>query len=113
MAKQKTKRSAGAKLLASSLTSISLLGLSSNATAASDPPPSQPKYWEKCYGISRAWSNECGSLDKRHHCAGEASVDNDPTEWIWVPKGTCRRIAKGKVYGKRTRSKITSKDCKK
>ena len=57
--------------------------------------------------------NECASLDGRHHCSGESTVDGDPTEWQWVPKGTCRRIVNGNVVGKRTPAKkITAKDCK-
>ncbi len=59
--------------------------------------PDQPKYWEKCAGIARAGMNDCGALDGKHGCAGQASVDNDQNEWVYVPEGTCTKIVGGKV----------------
>ena len=61
--------------------------------------PEQPKNWEKCAGISKAGANDCGSLDGKHGCSGQATVDNDPNEWIYVPQGTCTKITGG-VAGK-------------
>ena len=46
---------------------------------------------EKCMGIARAGLNDCGT--STHSCAGQATVDNDPEEWIYLPKGTCEKIA--------------------
>lgn len=60
--------------------------------------PEQPEYWEKCTGIAKQGKNDCGSTDGRHSCAGKAEKDNDPTEWVYVPKGTCEKIVGGKVY---------------
>lgn len=48
---------------------------------------------EKCFGIVKAGKNDCGT--KVHSCAGQAAVDNDPEEWIFVPKGLCDKIAGG------------------
>jgi uncharacterized membrane protein len=59
--------------------------------------PDQPKNWEKCAGISKAGSNDCGSLTDKHGCAGQATADNDPNEWVYVPEGTCTKITGGKV----------------
>lgn len=61
--------------------------------------PDQPNNWEKCAGISKAGANDCGSLDGKHSCSGQATVDNDPNEWIYVPQGTCTKITGG-VPGK-------------
>jgi uncharacterized membrane protein len=47
---------------------------------------------EPCYGIAKAGQNDCGNLALTHTCAGEASVDNDPGEWKYVPKGTCKAL---------------------
>lgn len=48
---------------------------------------------EKCYGVAKAGKNDCGT--SKHACAGQATTDNDPEEWVYVAKGTC-----GKLGGK-------------
>ncbi|GAA4874704.1 DUF2282 domain-containing protein [Ferrimonas pelagia] len=58
--------------------------------------PDQPKAWEKCAGVAKAGMNDCGALDGSHGCAGQAEMDNDPNEWVYVPQGTCEKIG-GKV----------------
>ena len=46
---------------------------------------------EKCYGVAKAGQNDCGTA--KHACAGYGrKVDNDPTEWKYVAKGTCEKI---------------------
>jgi uncharacterized membrane protein len=47
--------------------------------------------FEKCAGIVKTSMNDCGT--SKHSCAGQAKMDNDPEEWIYVPKGTCAKIA--------------------
>ncbi len=47
--------------------------------------------FEKCAGIVKTAMNDCGT--SKHSCAGQAKMDNDPEEWIYVPKGTCGKIA--------------------
>lgn len=47
--------------------------------------------FEKCAGIVKKGMNDCGT--SKHSCAGMAKVDNDSEEWIYVPKGTCGKIA--------------------
>ena len=49
------------------------------------------KGFEKCAGIVKTGMNDCGT--SKHSCAGQASMDRDPEEWIYVPKGTCAKIA--------------------
>ena len=72
---------------------------------AETPPPvttpvSQPadtlKSMEKCYGISKAGMNDCGTATN-NGCAGSAKVDGDKSAWILVPKGTCSRIVGGNL----------------
>lgn len=72
------------------LTAVMALSVSMEANAA------KPGF-EKCQGIVKAGKNDCGT--SKHACAGYAKVDNDPEEWIYVPKGTCAKIAGGKVKG--------------
>ena len=47
--------------------------------------------FEKCAGIVNAGMNDCGT--SKHSCSGQASADRVPEEWIYVPKGTCAKIA--------------------
>lgn len=66
------------------LTAASVLGMGLAAPAmAADK--------EKCYGIAKAGQNDCANLAGTHSCAGQAQVDNAPTEWKFVPAGTCKQ----------------------
>jgi uncharacterized membrane protein len=49
---------------------------------------------EKCAGIAKAGKNDCGT--GKHACAGQAKADGGE-EWVYVPKGTCEKIAGGTV----------------
>ncbi len=75
------------------------LGLAAGAIAA-------PKWaksgdvLEKCAGIAKTGKNDCGA--NGHACGGQAKKDNDPNEWIYVPKGVCDKIAGGKVLKTKT-----------
>lgn len=51
--------------------------------------------FEKCMGIVKAGMNDCGTSG--HACGGQSTKDNAPDEWIYVPEGTCAKIAGGKV----------------
>ena len=50
---------------------------------------------EKCSGIVKAGKNDCGT--SKSSCAGTAKVDRDPEAWVFVPKGTCEKIAGGSI----------------
>ena len=50
---------------------------------------------EKCYGVAKAGKNDCGARD--HSCAGQSKVDNDPAEWVYVPKGLCEKLVGGSL----------------
>ncbi|MBB6521650.1 DUF2282 domain-containing protein [Pseudoteredinibacter isoporae] len=70
--------------------------LSVGAASTALAVPEQPKVWEKCAGVALAGKNDCGSLDGKHGCAGQATEDHSPNEWVYVPEGTCDKIG-GKV----------------
>jgi uncharacterized membrane protein len=74
-------------VLSSALASVMALGLIGTA-AAQD----KAKEREKCYGIAKAGQNDCGNLSGTHSCAGQSKVDNDPGEWKYVAKGTCKEM---------------------
>ena len=57
------------------------------------------KGFEKCAGIVKAGMNDCGT--SKHDCAGNAKKDRDPDEWVYVPTGTCKKIAGGRIYVKK------------
>lgn len=73
-----------------SLIAIGLAGTVIQANAAGDN--------EKCAGIVKAGKNDCGT--SKGSCAGTIKVDRDAEAWIYVPKGTCDKVAGGTVTNK-------------
>ncbi len=62
------------------------------ASAAFAGPAEQPKFsFEKCYGIAKAGQNDCQTAT--HSCAGTSTADLQGDSWIYVPAGTCAKIA--------------------
>jgi uncharacterized membrane protein len=54
----------------------------------------KPTYkFEKCYGIVKAGHNDCFSPG--HSCGGTSTRDRDPQSWVYMPAGTCAKIAGG------------------
>lgn len=81
-------------LVRSAFASLVLLGLAGASTHALAAKGDH----EKCAGIAKAGANDCGTSTSS--CAGTAKVDRDPEAWVLVPKGTCGKIAGGKVTDK-------------
>jgi uncharacterized membrane protein len=75
---------------------LAIAGSMLGAVAASlrHGPTSQVER-ERCYGIARAGANDCAN--GVHSCAGQSRAGTDSREWLYVPKGTCGRIAGGKL----------------
>ncbi|PMH38671.1 hypothetical protein BCU68_07510 [Vibrio sp. 10N.286.49.B3] len=48
---------------------------------------------EKCYGVSKAGSNDCAT--KSSSCAGTAKEDNQTDAFVVVPKGLCGKLTGG------------------
>jgi len=53
---------------------------------------------EKCYGVAKAGKNDCQTNTSA--CAGSAKEDNQKDAWIYVPEGTCGKIAGGSTKSK-------------
>ena len=70
------------------------------ATTATVTLGASHKNVEKCYGIVKAKMNDCGT--PRHACAGQAAVNGDPQEWIYLTKGNCARIVGGSLTPAKT-----------
>ncbi len=52
---------------------------------------------EKCAGMVKAGMNDCTT--STNACGKQVQVDSHPEAWIWVPKGTCAKIAGGARHG--------------
>ena len=50
---------------------------------------------EQCAGIAKAAQNDCAT--SMNACHGHATADSTAEAWIYLPKGTCDRIAGGRV----------------
>jgi len=72
-----------------SLIVATVANLFATSAIAHDSPPPPDAGNEHCYGIAKAGRNACATA--KHSCAGVASKDNEPDEWIDVPKGTCKK----------------------
>lgn len=56
--------------------------------------PERPLYeYEKCYGVAKKGQNSCFSNGLS--CAGTATEDRQANAWIYLPKGTCEKLAGG------------------
>jgi uncharacterized membrane protein len=67
-----------------------LLSLSLPALAHEPKHTEQPAGTERCFGVAKAGENQCGTA--KHQCGAMSTVDNDPAEWKYVPKGTCQKM---------------------
>jgi uncharacterized membrane protein len=88
------------RLTKSTTLQISLIGLGASATSSlafgATPPWAKPgDTLEKCAGIAAKAQNDCGA--NGHSCAGLGASDNDPNEWVYMPKGLCGKVTGGKV----------------
>jgi uncharacterized membrane protein len=82
------------KLLSIAVGGLLALGLAGNASAAD-----KKMEMEKCFGIAKTGMNDCSSNKSAHSCAGQATKNNDPMDFVAVPKGTCDKIAGGSMMG--------------
>ena len=64
------------------------------AAAVFAGPAAQPEFsFEKCYGVVKAGQNDCQTAT--HSCAGTSTADNQSDAWVYVPAGTCAKLAGG------------------
>jgi len=80
-------------------TIVSAAGLLAAVTLAADAAQSQvnvpkPTYkFEKCYGVAKAGENDC--FGPANACGGTSKTDRQGDAWVYVPAGTCKKIAGG------------------
>jgi uncharacterized membrane protein len=80
------KKTTQLSILAAAAT-VAVAGVATEAEAKSEK--------EKCFGVSKAGKNDCGSSG--HACAGQAKVDGDTAEWVYAPKGLCEKLNGGSL----------------
>ena len=71
------------KLISTALSGLLALGMAAPVLAADT---------EKCFGVAKAGQNGCNSNANKHSCAGHAKIDNDPSDYAPVPKGSCLKM---------------------
>lgn len=72
-------------VIRSALIGLLTLGAAGVAQAQADK--------EKCFGVAKAGQNDCANGTGSHSCAGLSKKDNDPGEWKYVAKGSCKKWA--------------------
>jgi uncharacterized membrane protein len=78
-------------LLAISASMAMFVANSAHAKYASAPVPSYDH--EKCYGVAKAGHNDCQSATNA--CGKLATVDADPSAWVYLPRGSCEKLVGG------------------
>jgi uncharacterized membrane protein len=76
------------KTAVSALLVAGAAAISGNASAAAEKQ-------EQCAGVIKAAKNDCAT--SKNACHGHVMTDADPEAWIYVPKGTCDKIAGARV----------------
>ena len=55
---------------------------------------------DKCWGVSKAGQNDCGSNKTAHSCAGQSKKDYDPDDFKVTKAGTCVQMGGSLEQGK-------------
>ena len=79
--------------ISAAIASLLALGLTSGHAAAAVDMENMEKY----FGIAKAGKNDCAGNKSAHACASRAAKSGDPLDWVVVPKGTCDKIASGRL----------------
>ena len=74
------------RMAAAAVAGLFALGLTAGSALAQD------KDQEKCWGISKAGQNDCGSNKTAHSCAGQSKKTYDPNDFKAVKAGTCLQM---------------------
>ncbi len=69
------------------------------AFAQSGPAPKPDFKFEKCFGVVKAGSNDCQTANSS--CAGTSKRDMQGDAWVYLPAGTCGKIAGGSLEPKK------------
>jgi uncharacterized membrane protein len=75
---------------------LAIAGLITGAAlATSQPARADDAGREQCAGVVRAGQNDCAT--STNACHSHVETDANPEAWIYVPKGTCDKIAGARI----------------
>lgn len=69
------------------------VAIAANAAHGQVNVPKPTYKFEKCYGVVKAGENDC--FGPANACGGTSKADRQADAWIYVPAGTCKKIAGG------------------
>jgi uncharacterized membrane protein len=78
-------------LLHLGISGLLVVGAATTATTAM----AADRNMEQCAGVIKAGKNDCAT--SKNACHGHVNTDGDAEAWIYLPKGTCARIAGARV----------------
>ena len=78
------------KLLRAAMTSLLAIGAAASAAQALADDQK-----EQCAGVIKAGKNDCATSNNA--CHGHVTADANPEAWIYLPAGTCEKIAGARV----------------
>jgi uncharacterized membrane protein len=82
--------------LLTAVTAVLSLG---TALAAAPVSAAEPlvfcKEQERCFGVSKAGKNDCATSSSA--CSGTATQDFQKDAWVYLPKGSCVKLAGGSL----------------
>jgi uncharacterized membrane protein len=79
------------RLLKLAVSSVLALG----ATATTSAVLAQEPEKEQCAGIIKAFKNDCAT--SMNACHGHSEIDASTEAWIYLPKGTCQKLAGARI----------------
>jgi uncharacterized membrane protein len=82
-------------LIRSAIAGVLAAGVSIGSTVMAQ----DMKGMEKCWGVSKAGQNDCGSNKTAHSCAGQSKKDYDPNDFKAVKTGTCVKMGGSLTQG--------------
>ena len=82
-------------LVTAAVAGLFALGAVSGTALAQDMKKDQ----EKCWGVSKAGKNDCGSDKTAHSCAGQSKTDYNPNDFKVVKAGTCVQMGGSLTQG--------------
>jgi hypothetical protein len=80
------------------LTAIAAAAALASGVAIADTSATQEQGMEKCHvvkaGVGMIVAGKADCKTTSHSCAGK-NVSGDPSSWIWVPTGDCKKVDDG------------------
>lgn len=82
-------------VMASAISAVVSLGVLVTSTAAASEPLVYCKEQERCFGVAKVGKNDCATATSS--CAGTARRDFQKDAWMYVPTGSCDKLAGGSL----------------